>query len=204
MKTLYISSYFAPVTHWIPMANGDEIMWENHDHYQKQTYRNRMYIYGANGPLMLSIPIKHLGKEGHQKTNAVKIENAFPWQQQHWKSIETAYRASPFFEFYEDQIKPLYNQQFEKLFDFNLACFRVATKLLGFEDTLGFTSHYEKTIQKFNDQRSLINAKSIAGTTHTPYYQQFENKHGFISNLSILDLIFHEGTNAVNCLQKIA
>ncbi|NJW55298.1 WbqC family protein, partial [Salinimicrobium sp. CDJ15-91] len=109
------------------LVKAKEVVFENEDNYQKQTYRNRMYIYGANGKLSLNVPIKHTGnKSNHQKYRDVRIENDFPWQKQHWRSLETVYRTSPFFEFYEDDFRPVYDQKFEFLIDFNYKCLELA------------------------------------------------------------------------------
>ena len=97
--------YGGSITLWAYMVQATHVILEKHDHYQKQTQRNRLYIHGANGKLLLSIPVKHLGKEGHQHYKDVQIDNSFSWQGQHWKSLEAAYRSSPYFEFYEDEIE---------------------------------------------------------------------------------------------------
>lgn len=106
--------YFGPVSHFREIVKPGLIWFENEDNYQKQTYRNRTYIYGANGKLILNIPIKHLNAPGvkqHQKYKDVRIENDFKWQKQHWKSLKSAYQTSPFFEFYEDDIAPLFHKE---------------------------------------------------------------------------------------------
>ena len=99
---LFIPTYFAPISQYAAIYQSDSITFEIEDNYQKQTYRNRCYIYGANGKLALNIPVKHLTKEGRKKTKDTFIENDFPWQQQHFKSLQSAYRSSPFFEFFEN------------------------------------------------------------------------------------------------------
>ncbi|WP_209310152.1 WbqC family protein, partial [Salinimicrobium oceani] len=120
-------AYFGPVSQYVALVKAKEVVFENEDNYQKQTYRNRMYIYGANGKLSLNVPIKHTGnKSNHQKYRDVRIENDFPWQKQHWRSLETVYRTSPFFEFYEDDFRPVYDQKFEFLIDFNYKCLELA------------------------------------------------------------------------------
>ncbi len=98
-----------------------EVCWEVNDNYQKQTYRNRCYVCTDRGQHMLSIPIVHVGKSnGRQKYKDVTMDNSYPWQRQHWRTLETAYRTSPFFEFYEDDIKPLYSNIFDSLMEYNL------------------------------------------------------------------------------------
>ena len=97
---------------WSFMTTAKTLIIEQHDYYQKQTFRNRTYIHGANGKLLLTIPVKHLGEIGHQYYQTVEIENSFNWQKQHWKSIQSAYRSSPYFEFYEDNLAFLYKIKF--------------------------------------------------------------------------------------------
>ena len=117
--TLLPLAYAGPIAHWIPICKQQPILWEVEDFYQKQTYRNRMEIHAANGKLMLSIPIQHLGYDGRQNYKDVQIANEFPWQRNHWLSLKTAYQSSPFFEYYEDDIAPLYQTPYKSLISFN-------------------------------------------------------------------------------------
>ena len=103
-------TYFPSIVQMVAMAQADKIVFEVEDNYQKQTYRNRAYIAHSNGKLTLNVPIKHSKNGGRQKTKEVHVENSFPWQSQHWKSLQTAYRTSPFFEFYEDDLAPLFQE----------------------------------------------------------------------------------------------
>jgi len=100
--SLFIPTYFSPISQYVAIENSKEIIFENQDNFQKQTYRNRCYIYGANGKQLLNVPIKHNKTDKRQKTKDTLIENSFPWQDQHFKSLQSAYRSSPFFEFFED------------------------------------------------------------------------------------------------------
>lgn len=195
--------YFGPVSHFREIVKPAVFWFENEDNYQKQTYRNRTYIYGANGKLLLNIPIKHLNSPGvklHQKYKDVRIENDFKWQIQHWKSLKSAYQTSPFFEFYEDDIAPLFHKEENFLMEFNYKCFHLVC------ECLQLTPEYRKTVEfirhpdGIKDMRSLINAKKEIDTP--AYNQVFQDKKGFISDLSILDLMFNEGPNAVNYLRN--
>lgn len=194
--------YFGPVSHFREIVRPALIWIENEDNYQKQTYRNRTYIYGANGKLILNIPIKHINSPGvkqHQKYKDVKIENDFKWQKQHWKSLKSAYQTSPFFEFYEDDIAPLFQKEESFLMEFNYKCFHLVCECLRLEIDYKKTEEYFRQPQGVNDKRSLINAKK---EIEIPYYNQvFQEKEGFIPDLSILDLMFNEGPNAVNYLK---
>ncbi len=196
--------YFGPVSHFKEVVKSALIWFENEDNYQKQTYRNRTYIYGANGKLILNIPIKHLNSPGvkqHQKYKDVRIENDFKWQKQHWKSLKSAYQTSPFFEFYEDDLAPLFHNQENFLMEFNYKCFHLVCDCLQLQVNYKKTGAYIKQPEGVNDMRGLINAKK---DVVIPIYNQvFQEKEGFIPDLSILDLMFNEGPNAVNYLKEL-
>ncbi|MCM4159315.1 WbqC family protein [Antarcticibacterium flavum] len=203
-ETLLHLPYFGPVTHFKELVKARLVWFENDDNYQKQTYRNRMYVYGANGRLLLNIPIKHLHSPGikqHQKYRDVKIENDFDWQKQHWKSLKSAYQTSPFFEFYEDDLAPLYHEKAEFLMDFNYRCFEKVLECLQLEVNYKKTEEFIKEPVGINDRRDLINAKRDREIE--PYPQVFQDKEGFLHNLSILDLMFNEGPNAINYLKQL-
>lgn len=205
-KLLLHPAYFGPISQFVAMLKAAEVVFENDDNYQKQTYRNRMYIYGANGKLLLNIPIKHTGnKSNHQKYRDVRIENDFPWQKEHWKSLENVYRTSPFFEFYEDDFQPLYHQKFEFLMDFNYRCLELALDCLQVEFPFKKTTEYILHPKDMVDGRRLIEAKNVKQPELETYQQVFQDKYGFINNLSIVDLIFNEGPNASHYLgnQKV-
>lgn len=195
--------YFGPISQFVALAKAPEIIFENEDNYQKQTYRNRMYIYGANGKLLLNIPIKHTGeKKQHQKYRDVRIENDFHWQKQHWKSLQSAYRTSPFFEFYEDDFEPLYSRKYDFLLDFNYDCLEVALESLQMEVDFQKTTTFESEPASVIDGRYLVNAKSEVSYDFEAYTQVFVNKKGHLNNLSVVDLIFNEGPNALNYLSR--
>ncbi len=194
--------YFGSIAQYVAMAQSNAIVFENEDNYQKQTYRNRTYIYGANGKLLLTIPIKHTGKVGRQLYRDVRIENDFEWQILHWRSLETAYRTSPFFEYYEDEFAPLFEKKREFLLDFNYECMQAVNDCLQLETSFSKTDEYIKTPQNIEDRRGLVNAKKEKNYNLDAYIQVFADKHGFLSNLSILDLLFNEGTNALTYLEN--
>ncbi|EZH73313.1 hypothetical protein ATO12_20135 [Aquimarina atlantica] len=202
MKTsLLHPTYFGSILQYVAIAQSDTVVFENEDNYQKQTYRNRTYIYGANGKLLLSIPIKHSQKQERQLYRDVRIENDFQWQTLHWKSLETAYRTSPFFEYYEDEFIHLFEKPREFLLDFNYECTQVVLDCLQLDISFSKTITYDKDPKETTDLRDLVNAKKEKSYPLQPYIQVFEDKHGFIPNLSILDLIFNEGTNALTYLE---
>lgn len=199
-------SYFGSISQWAAIAQADEVVFENEDNYQKQTYRNRMYIYDANGKLTLNIPIKHssslgLSSKDHQKYRDVQIENDFDWQTQHWRAFKASYQTSPFFEFYEDELKPLYSKEFKYLLDFNYECMEFVAECLQIEWEFNKTDEYFREPKDMVNLRGLINAKSNKGLTNSRYPQVFESKEGFLPNLCVLDLIFNEGTAAYDYLR---
>ncbi len=180
------------------------MVWEVHDNFQKQTYRNRCYISTDKGKHMLNIPIKHVGgKEGRQKYIEVHTENSYNWKKEHWRTLETAYRTSPFFEFYEDELRPLYEGSDHNLFDFNLKTIKTITDCIGVQIPTEKTETYEVEPKSYFDARFMVNAKKEKNWKMNPYPQVFEERHGFIPNLSVLDLLFNEGTNALTYLKSL-
>lgn len=201
-------AYFGPISQYVALVKSKKVIFENEDNFQKQTYRNRMYIYDSNGSLLLNIPMKHrsslgIPKNTKQKFKDIQIENDFDWQKNHWRALKNSYQTSPFFEFYEDELNPLYHKKFKYLMDFNYDCLAFVLECLQFAIPIKKTKTYQlEGIEDAKDYRQLINAKSKHNFQIDKYTQVFEAKHGFISNLSILDLIFNEGTNALNYLQN--
>ena len=198
--TVLLPSYFAPISQFAVIAGCKEVCLEVCDNYQKQTYRNRCYIYGANGKLMLNIPIVHSKNKGRQLTRDVKMEPNFNWQKQHLKSIKTAYQTSPYFEFYEDDFIAFFNQNYSNLQALNIAGLKLILELLEIDINISYTKEYNISYKV--DYRYLANAKTAHNFTFKPYTQMFDNKFGFLPNLSILDLLFMEGPNTLNYLEN--
>ena len=200
-------TYFGPISQWVVHTNAQKVIFENEDNYQKQTYRNRMYIYDANGKLTLNIPIKHssalgLQTNGRQKYKDVQIENSFEWQTQHWRAFKASYQTSPFFEFYEDELSPLYNQEFKYLMDFNYKCMEFVADCLQVDWNFEKTDEFILEPTNLKNFRNLVNAKSKKDFQNTAYTQVFESKLGFLPDLCILDLIFIEGNAALSYLES--
>ncbi|MEL0652521.1 WbqC family protein [Algibacter sp. TI.3.09] len=201
MKTLIHPAYFPSIAHFVAIANVDELVFETDDNFLKQTYRNRAYVYGANGKLTLNIPVIH-SQKNRQKYRDVKIFNEEKWQSLHWKSLLSAYRTSPFFEYYEDELQPLFEMKTDFILDFNLKCFETITECLQLDVNTSKTKTYQEAPADTNDFRFLVHAKKEQPQNFETYTQVFSNKHGFIPNLSILDLLFNEGPNALNYLES--
>lgn len=203
MNSLILPTYFPSISHFAVIAQSDSITFEMEDNFQKQTNRNRTYIYSPNGIQLLNIPVKH-SKATHQKTKDVLIENEFDWQKQHFKSLEAAYRSSPFFEYFEDDIAPIFEKKHHFLMDLNFEVLDIVTKCLRMKLEFGKTTEYFHEVNDFTDFRYLANGKKDANSFEK-YTQVFDDKHGFINNLSVLDLLFNEGKFAMDYLktQKI-
>ncbi|WP_233884352.1 WbqC family protein [Tenacibaculum piscium] len=200
--SLFIPTYFAPISQYAKIYTADSVMFEFEDNYQKQTYRNRCYIYGANGKLSLNIPVKHLYKEDRKKSKDTLVDNDIQWQKQHFKSLQSAYKSSPFFEFFEDDIATIFHKKYTYLQDVNIDTHLFITDALQIEDTFSKTSTYEVT-PEIPDFRNLAIAKKGVEINIDTYIQIFDDKHGFMPNLSILDLLFMEGPNTISFLEKI-
>lgn len=200
MNILLHPTYFPSISHFVAMVKADSITFEVEDNFQKQTNRNRMYIYSPNGQQLLNIPVKH-SSNPHQKFKDTKIEHAFDWQKQHFKSLEAAYRTSPFFEYFEDDIRPLFEKKHNFMMDLNFQTMEIVTDCLGIDFNYEKTSEYFHETTDFKDFRYLVNGKKDTSKFEA-YTQVFEEKHGFINNLSILDLLFNEGRYAVEYLKN--
>ena len=202
MNTILHPSYFPSISHFAAIAQSESITFEVEDNFQKQTNRNRTYIYSPNGIQLLNIPIKH-SKESHQKTKDIRIESDFDWQKQHFKSLEAAYRSSPFFEFFEDDIRIIFEKKHDFLLDLNFETLAIVTKCFRMKLEFDTTSEYFHDVDtnKTMDFRSLINGKKDLSIFES-YKQVFDDKYGFINNLSVLDLLFNEGKYAMDYLKK--
>lgn len=198
MDILIHPTYFPSVSHFAAMLQADSITFEVDDNFQKQTNRNRMYIYSANGIQLLNIPVKH-SKNTFQKYKDVQLETAFNWQKQHFKSLEAAYRTSPYFEFFEDDIRPVFEKKHQFLMDLNFQIHEIVTDCLGIKLPYDQTKEYFKEIPQ-TDLRVLANGKKDIHL-FKPYTQVFDDRHGFLNNLSILDLLFNEGRHAIDYLK---
>ncbi|MDF2191967.1 WbqC family protein [Paraflavitalea sp. CAU 1676] len=176
-----------------------------YENWQKMSFRNRCILAGSGGPVSLSIPLEE-GRGQRKLTRDVRISNRYPWQTQHWKTIVSCYNRSPWFEFYRDELELLYQQSFEFLVDWNLACWRWSVKKLGWSVSTGVTAERIENLDvtKWLDFRNELLPKSIMHKFPDPvmYQQVFEDRIGFLPHCSILDLLFCEGKNARAVLSK--
>ena len=198
-KTLLPTVYLGNVYYYQLLTKATETAIEIHEHFVKQTYRNRCCIYGANGPLNLIIPLVRWRNNTDVKD--IKIAYDAKWQQLHWRSIESAYRSSPFFEYYEDDLLPFYeHKKFDYLIDFNESIQQVIIALLQqsistrrTQTYVGDSDDYLNYLQKFTPKKKKVH-------NFPTYFQVFQNKMGFIENLSVIDVLFNLGPETVGYL----
>ena len=193
-------TFFSPISQYIAIAKATSIIFEVEDNFQKQTYRNRCYIYTAEGKQLLNVPIQHT-KGTKQKTKEIKIDYKDNWNKLHLKTLKTAYSSSPFFEYYIDDLYTIFEKNYTFLLDLNLKCHEIIMDFLQLETTFSKTTAYNKH-SEIKDYRHLAIAKGAPNYNLERYIQVFEQNKGFIANLSILDLIFMEGPNALNYLES--
>jgi hypothetical protein len=203
MSVLLSTSYLPSISIISTCFRSEEVIIEGFETYSKQTCRNHCVIYGPNGPQKLSIPvIKVFGN--HTMVKDMQISYDSSWQKIHWRSIETAYNNSPFFLYYRDQLEPFYTSRISNLLEFNTKLFIVLLKILGSEIKIRFTDHYSKEPENVVDKRALVNKKPHPGNYSWPEYRQtFHPKFGFIPNLSVIDLIFNLGPEAIDYVQAL-
>ncbi len=202
---LLSTAYLPPVQYVSKFLMNREVLLEKHENYQKQSYRNRCYICGANSRLTLVIPVIK-PKENICGITDVRIDYEKKWQRTHWKSIESAYRLSPYFEFYADDLAGLFQKQIDKLFDWNLAVLKFILDKLNIHTGMGFTKSYKMPDDRQYDYRQSIHPKERLNKPDPsfkviPYQQVFTERFGFLPNMSIIDLIFNEGRHASDVIR---
>ena len=185
--------YLPPISYFsILQKHNNHVEIERFENFPKQTFRNRASIYSPNGKLNLIVPVVK-GSGTHTQVKDVRISYDFRWQRVHWMSLQTSYRSSAYFEFYEHEFVRFYEKKWDFLFDYNLEILQVLLKLLKFDIHYTFTDGYNDSQDGMTDYRSAINAKGESGYTPKPYFQLFQDRGGFIPNLSITDLLFNQG-----------
>jgi len=199
------TTYLGPVCYYSRFFLSYPVLIEKHENYLKQSYRNRCLIYGANGPLTLVVPVQR-GSFHKTAINKLEIDYDTDWQANHWRSIISSYKSAPFFEFYIDDLIPYYQQKFRFLIDYNTSLMKVFLCHLEIKQGFSFTKSFIKQYSsKLLDFREKIHPKISFRDPffkNLEYTQVFSPKHGFIPNLSILDLLFNLGPGSAEFLQK--
>jgi hypothetical protein len=206
MQILLSSAYLPPVQYFAHLQSAEQVWIEQYDHYQKQTYRNRCVIAAPDGPLSLTVPIE---KPNTQKAfmRDIRISDHGNWRHLHWNAIESAYNHTPFFEYYKDDFRPFYEKKFDFLVDYNEQLCQLVCQLIDIDTSLQRTESYvaepSNTIINLRDaihpKKEVMNDASFVVI---PYYQVFQERLGFLPNLSIIDLLFNMGPEAILVLQK--
>ena len=204
MSTVLLqTTYFGPIQWYQKLYRYDQALIEQYDSYQKQTYRNRCVIATANGLQALTVPVEHNSQFSTLNSQLVKdlrISDHNQWRRVHWNALQSAYSESPFFDYYADDIRPFFEKKYEFLVDFNESIRQTVCDLLDIQPKVEYTTSYEKQMDTVDDFREVINAKhpqADADFQPQRYWQVFEGKHGFQANLSILDLLFNMGNEAI-------
>lgn len=203
---LLTSAYLAPIRYYARLYAAQLVLLETHDHYVKQTYRNRCLIAGPNGVQALTVPIEK-PTFGKAAMRDIRISDHGNWRHLHWNALQSSYERSPFFDYYADDLRPFYEKRIDFLLDFNEGLQRTVLDLLDLTPSITQTDHYYVTPQEgITDLRETITPKLSWEADKdffvVPYYQVFAQKHGFIADLSIVDLLFNMGPEARLVLKK--
>lgn len=207
-NTLLIEAHYLPsIQFFSKLTHFPTLLLEAHENYQKGSYRNRCHIVGANGLMRLSIPLRK-GKNEQLPIQKTLISHDEPWIAQHWQSIRSAYGNAPFFPYYQDELEAVFQQGPTHLFDWNKNIIQLLIELLQLDVAVLSTDRFSKTVaEEIVDLRGHIHPKSHRqqadpGFQAVPYPQLFEERHGFLPNLSILDLLFCAGPQASLYLEE--
>jgi hypothetical protein len=204
MTACLATAYLAPVQYYCKLYRYDSILIEACENYPRQTYRNRCIIAGANAALTLSIPVE---KNASPKTPVrdIRISDHGNWRHLHWNALRSAYNTSPFFEYYADDFLPFYEKKYNFLMDYNDELCNLVCELIDIHPHIRRTASYIPDVE--HDFRNIIhprNPQPDADFRPAPYYQVFQARHGFIPNLSIVDLLFNLGPESLIYLDKAA
>ncbi len=191
MTALFSIAYLPPLTYIHQCLEADKIIIDQHEHFIKQTYRNRCQIYGPNGIQSLIIPVKHQNLS-HSPVKDTRISFDVPWNKIHWKAICSAYRNSPYFEFYEDEFKNTFEKPNEFLFDFNYKLMELIFNIFRIKKSISLSENFEKETTLSVDFRNIFHPKKKLININ-PYHQIFSDRFGFINDLSCIDYLFNVG-----------
>lgn len=201
-KILIDLHYLGSIDYYRKLLEYDEVIFEAKEHFVRASYRNRCEITGPNGKSNLSIQVK--GGRKRRQYAKVLICNEHRWNKIHWNTLASNYRSSPYFEYYEDHFEPFFFKEYDNLFQFNLALFDLINQLLGLNINYSLSQKFEKIVTDENtdDYRSYFMPNKPKNDYEIKeYIQVFSSKMPFVSKLSIIDLLFCEGPNAVSFLK---
>ncbi len=198
-KTLVSTAYLAPVEYFSVISRANEISVEREENYLKQTYRNRCYILSAHGPLLLSVPV-YLGSLHKTPIKDIKIDYSKRWQQIHLRAITASYNSSPYYEFYFENIEKIISQNHQFLLDLNMELSKEFLEIIKIRKILSYTTYFEPVINNENDFRYKISPKNKSLFREKKYSRVFNIDKDFIPGLSIIDLVFNIGPDALKYL----
>jgi hypothetical protein len=201
-KVILPTSYFPPISYMAFLAQREEIFIEQMETYPKQTYRNRCEIMTSSGKLSLIVPISK-PNGNHTLTKDIEISYREPWQQHQWKSIQTAYRSSPYFNYYADILQPLFSLEERSLISLNNKILQSFYQIIGIQPIIEFTDDYIKEVQGHYDLRLKMKPGKLPESNMAEYPQVFSHISGFMKDLSVLDLLFNLGPEAKNYLISV-
>lgn len=192
---------FGNVLFWAELINSRQVIFEQHEHFQKSGYRNRYHVLGANGVITLTIPVVG-GRETRELTRQVKIDNSHPWQKSQWRTLESCYNKSPFFFHYAPGLQLFFQKEYERLWDFNADVFEWVKKQIKVPLQIDYTEAYHQPggYPSLLDWRGKFKTSNRNDFCNTHYYQVFDA--GFQQNLSILDILFNLGPETSSYLIK--
>ncbi len=197
------SQYIGSCSYWNLLLQTDEIYLDQHEHYVRRSYRNRAHILGANGLLRLSIPLEH-GKSQHAAMKDVRISNNDNWQNLHWHSFTSAYRRSPFFDYYEDYFRKFYDEKYDLLIDFNFQFMKTISIVLKVDLNVKFSEKYHSKDEfEGKDCRDIFLPNKNLETNFKSYPQVFNDRFPFEKNLCVLDVLFNVGTRSKEYLLNV-
>ena len=200
-KILLDCQYLAPVSYFALCMHASEVYIESHEYFVKSSNRNRCFIAGPNGLQLLSVPIHH-GKSHKQLFKEVQVSKEIAWQKNHWQSLCSSYRRSPYFEFYEDELAPFFEKEVSSLFNFNIELFQKICSLLKITIDIKFTENFQANYTDLLDYRFLY--REMKYEPDMPEYSQvFGDRHDFLEDISILDLLFNLGPETKTYLMDL-
>ena len=196
MSVLLSTTYFGQIQWYQKLYRAERVEIEQWESFRKQTYRNRCLIATTNGIQALTVPVEH---SDSPLIKDIRLSDHGNWRHLHWNALQSAYGESPFFEYYQDDIRPFFEKHWEFLLDFNEANRLKMCELIDIQPNVSYTKEFvsEENMASFRDVICPKHPQDDPDFTPRRYYQVYEQKHGFLPNLSILDLLFNMGPESI-------